>query len=319
MRQSIYKLLYASYFSHYEKWKKHGNKIEELRFRVTLAAMRRFLVGSFCEYLAKLPFQKAGVSSDRKERIIASLTSFPARIDKVWIAISTILLQTVKPDTVELWLAKEQFPGGIDSLPQNLLRLRDYGLVICFCDDDLRSHKKYYYAMQRHPDDIVITFDDDIYYPLDSIEQVWKLHQQSPEDVVGMSTPVFSSKDLMNPLEWGMQSNSVIGRNNLGIYGGSCSLFPPRALHSNVYDKEAIKKLAPLADDLWLTAMTYMNGRKVTSVGRLPFPESVQDTQEQALTTTNNSSSSGINNNSQWSAILDHYRNELSEWVASVE
>lgn len=47
----------------------------------------------------------------RNEKIIVSLTSFPGRIHLVHKTIQTILLQSVKPDLIELWLAKEQFPN----------------------------------------------------------------------------------------------------------------------------------------------------------------------------------------------------------------
>ena len=47
----------------------------------------------------------------RNDKIIVSLTSFPGRIHLVHKTIQTILLQSIKPDLVELWLAKEQFPN----------------------------------------------------------------------------------------------------------------------------------------------------------------------------------------------------------------
>ena len=319
MIMSGYRVLYNLYFISYKKWKVSNKRIWEYVFRITVAISHRLFPTVFTRFLRNKANYRKTNPKDRNERIVASLTTFPARIELVWISISTILLQSVRPDIVELWLAKEQFPGGIESLPKSILRLRQYGLEICFCDDDLRSHKKYYYSMQKHPKDVVITFDDDFFYPFDSIEQVWKLHQQTPLDVIGMSTPVFTSKDLMNPLDWEMQNNAVIGMNNLGIYGGCCSLFPPCSLHTNAFDKEAIKNLAPLADDLWLTAMTYMNGKKVSSVGRIPFPVSVQDTQCEALYKINNIATLSINNNTQWTAILDYYKENLSEWIASVK
>ena len=318
MIQAIYHALYDAYFRSYGKWKRSGKKIHALRFRLCAALAQRFFSGAFTRRLSGFPFERLPADSGRQEKIIASLTTFPARIDRVWIAIATILLQSVKPDAIELWLAREQFPHGLDSLPQSLLRLRDYGVEICFCED-LRSHKKYYYAMQKHPDAIVITFDDDIFYPSDTIARLLALHEKAPQDVIGMSTPFFTAQDFMHPLDWKMQNAPALSDTQICICGGGGTLFPPKALHEKAFDQEAIGRLAPLADDLWLTAMTYMNGRKITSAGRLPFPLSVQDTQEHALTKTNNSETSKINNNTQWAAILNAYSQELAEWIASVK
>lgn len=100
----------------------------------------------------------------RKEEIIVSLTSFPGRIHLVHKTIQTILLQSVKPDLVELWLAKEQFPNYEKDLPNELTNLIQYGLKICWCSD-YRSFKKLVPSLQEHPDAIIVTADDDVYYP----------------------------------------------------------------------------------------------------------------------------------------------------------
>lgn len=318
IKKAIYSGIYRFYFKQYARFSAKKSKISEAVFRLAVAAAHRFFNKGFTAYLAKVAPEKTKKMQRDGKRIIASLTTFPARIEQVWIAITTILLQSMSPDSVELWLAREQFPDGLDGLPDSLLRLQKYGLEICFCED-LRSHKKYYGAMQKHPEDVVIVFDDDMFYPLDTIETLWKIHERAPEDVVGMSNTRFSCADLFNPLKWQMQNGVAYSKKNLGICGGSCTLFPPLSLHPNAFGPEAIRKLAPLADDQWLTAMTYMNGRRISSVGRLPFPVSVQETQAEALTTINNSSYSAINNNTQWEAILECYKDELKEWIKLVE
>lgn len=62
-----------------------------------------------------------GVTSvKRKQKIVVSLTSYPARIDTVWLTIETLLRQSMKPDELILWLADEQFPSK-DLLPKKLI------------------------------------------------------------------------------------------------------------------------------------------------------------------------------------------------------
>ena len=96
-------------------------------------------------------------------RLIVSLTTFPARIGRVWLVVETLLRQTKKPDMVILWLSKEQFPTK-EVLPRKLLDLQERGLRIELRDGNLRSHKKYYYALAEYPDDVLVTVDDDILY-----------------------------------------------------------------------------------------------------------------------------------------------------------
>ena len=48
--------------------------------------------------------------TDSESRIIVSLTTYPARVQGVWVTIASLLNQTMKPYKVILWLAEEQFP-----------------------------------------------------------------------------------------------------------------------------------------------------------------------------------------------------------------
>ena len=84
----------------------------------------------------------SGITDVKRERkVIVSLTSFPARIDTVYITIKSILMQSLKPDLIILWLAHEQFPQKENELPRNLLELKKYGLAIEWCYD-IKSYKK---------------------------------------------------------------------------------------------------------------------------------------------------------------------------------
>lgn len=313
----LYGMFYAVYFRSYMGWKTHNSKFWEFLFRLNLVIFRQFLSGA---YLRSLQNRKDyGLNQkNREKKVIASLTTFPKRINKVWIAIETIMQQTEKPDAIELWLAEEQFPDGMESLPDSLKKQMERGLSVRFCPD-LRSHKKYYFAMQNHPEDIVITFDDDIFYPKDTIQKLIDLHRKSPEQVIGMTCPRFSKEDFVDPLNWDMQTGVATAQQCLGICGGAGTLFPPKALHPHAFDIANIKNLCYLADDLWLTAMTYMNEKQLSSVGRVPFPISVPDTQEDALTATNNSAASPVNNNTQWEAVLNHYQEELRPWRETLQ
>ena len=55
--------------------------------------------------------------------IIVSVTSHPARIREVVLAIRTVYRQTRQPDKVILWLGEEKFPNRYEDLPEELLQL----------------------------------------------------------------------------------------------------------------------------------------------------------------------------------------------------
>ena len=310
--------LYIKHFDYYKKWKYNGSRLAGVKYKIARKLCLSYFRKKFPKYAAKHPVYGLNQKYERKAKIIVSLTSFPGRIDKVWITVATIMRQSVKPDAIELWLSEKQFPFGKDDLPDNLLNLQKYGLSIRFCEDNLRSHKKYYYVMQSHPNDIVITCDDDVIYSKNTIEQLITVYKRDNFSVVGMCTVRYDKNDFLTPIKWQANPFCIIGNNNICVVGCGATLFPPHALSEKAFNKELIKKTCPYADDLWLTAMTYLNGKTISSVGRLPFPFSVEGTQDEALTKTNNSESSAINNDTQWNAVLNEFSDELKEWKEKI-
>ena len=73
-----------------------------------------------CNRYKKYPSKRYGLNCNkRSQKVIVSLTSYPKRINTVWITIETLLRQSFKPDKIILWLATDQF-DGIESLPTEL-------------------------------------------------------------------------------------------------------------------------------------------------------------------------------------------------------
>jgi hypothetical protein len=203
----------------------------------------------------------------KNEIYIVSLTTFPARINEVWLAIETILRQTKKPSKIILWLYKGEFEGK-ESLPMNLLRLEKRGLEIRFCDENLMPHKKYYYTMLEYPEANVITIDDDMFYPPDLISKIVEFHEKYPKAIIcPITRQIKVAKNIIKPYkEWEyLKSNTTPNINNLTMGGGG-TLFPPYSLHGDYTDLNALKELSLKADDLWLKIMSLKNNIKVVSM-----------------------------------------------------
>lgn len=246
-------------------------KFYELRFPIGchikfITAGINYIMESF-EKLA-LRFQRYKVNTiqpaENQEIIIVSLTSFPARIESIHHTIKTLLNQTVKVNQIILWLAEEQFPDQI--LPESVMNLQNYGVTVRFCDD-LRSHKKYYYAMLENPDAIVITFDDDVIYPENTIEKLLKKHMEYPNSIICNTGRwvTFGVDDNANSyLEWSKVFPPNYNKDSFRIVpiGVGGILYPAHCLFDDVFDKEKIKELAFYADDLWLKCMAVLKGTK---------------------------------------------------------
>lgn len=209
-------------------------------------------------------------------RYIVSLTTFPARINKVWLVIETILRQKVKPDKIILWISKKQFEG-IESLPNKLINQMKRGLEIRFVDEDIRSHKKYYYVMKEFPQEIIITIDDDILYRNDFIKFSVDFHKENPKDIISFYCRKVLRKndELITYNKWPKTELRQKSISELFFGSGGGTLFPPNSLYNDLLNRNLFLKLTPIADDIWLNTMSRLNKTNIYSVSNkyhIPLP-----------------------------------------------
>lgn len=226
------------------------------------------LANVFLSFYFRFAAHKPSITNrhDAVERgLIVSLTSFPKRIGRVWLTVETLLRQTVLPERIILWLSRSQFPHGTAQMPRNLLRLRNRGLEIRFVDDDLRSHKKYFYAMQEFPEANVVTVDDDMLYPSDMLDTLWRGHVRYPAAVVGNRGKMIYAS-IPRYEHWPALDRPTYSEDLLFV-GCSGILYPPHCLHRDAFRVDLIKSLAFTADDIWLSCMARLNNAQMFFTG----------------------------------------------------
>lgn len=247
---------------------------------------------------------------NRDEEIIVSLTSYPQRYSSLLYVLASLLCQTMKPDRIIVYLAEEEVRNGI---PKSLLKAETYGVETVIVKENIKPHKKYYYAMQMYPNALIITVDDDILYPESLIEELYNSHLRFPDEVIISRAHGIKFKDG-NPepysnWEWRVKETSKPSFSMLGTNGAG-TLFPPNSLHKEAFDIDAINMLALEQDDLWIKIMEVKNNKKVVLCNPNLWYESIlmQWTQDEALCKTN----VGDNKNDiVWKNLLEHF--QLSE------
>jgi len=305
----MYKLLYNIYFSYKRYEAKHdkSNKNEkktniQLFIGYIEAYYNLFMVAWYKKHSSK---KKGITSGKRNQKIIVSLTSYSKRIETLWICIETLLRQSMKPDEIILWLAREEFADEAD-LPNKLLSLKKRGLTIRFCDN-LMSHKKYFYVMQEYPDVLVILVDDDMFYPYDTVKKLYNMHLKNPKDICVITAQVMEQGFSSMPSSWRnpKYNESVNHSDRIQIFTGSGSLFPQNSLDKQVFNKEHMLKNCPYADDLWLTFMAYKKGTRITSLSKWrAFPITIYGTSGASLWYINSQEGK---NDEQWKKLLQFY------------
>ncbi len=225
------------------------------------------------------------------KQIIVSVTSYPARINEVILAIRTMYRQTRLPDKVILWLGDEKFPNKFEDLPKELVQLvAEKHLEIRWCED-IGPHTKYFYAFQEFPDALVVTIDDDILYPPDRIENLYRCYLRFPYAVsAGRAdfVPISEHEEMPPVTIWPEEVDAWVLQPSMQLYamGVNCVLYPTILFSqvSELLDKETIRRVCPYADDLWLKAMQAVAGIPVVvAEPDQPLPISTEESQETAL------------------------------------
>ncbi len=177
--------------------------------------------------LADLP-SDLKLARSQSPNVIVSVTSYPKRFHALAFCVKSLLLQTVLPDRIIVYLGSDSLGAEI---PQELLDYQRYGVEIVMDESmDLKPHKKYYYAMQQFPDAKVITVDDDLVYPPDMIETLLKASEQYPEEVCARRVHkiTFDPVGNIKPyILWKKQYKARKPSRSLLATGGSGVLYPP--------------------------------------------------------------------------------------------
>lgn len=209
--------------------------------------------------------------------VTVSITSYAKRVKNVHHTIISLLSQSCRPDRLKLWLAEDEYSRA--TLPLHLLQLEQYGLEIGFCQD-IGSYKKLLPTLECCPDDIVITFDDDVIYPPDQIEQLLKGYEQYPNSIICHRAHRIIKNNIGKPLpyaKWELDSTQPNLSDDLLPVGIGGVLYPPHSLHKEVFNQQAFMQLCPTADDLWFKAMSLKANVKVKLVDApLPYIEYLQ-------------------------------------------
>lgn len=237
-------------------------------YSLRIYSILRFLIRIVTNIYIPLYFRITNVffefklSDNTKDDLIVSLTTFPARINKVWLVVESILRQTHKPDKIILWLSEEQF-SDITKLPKELLKLQKRGLEIEFCKGDLRSHKKYYYTLQKYPNSDVVTIDDDIFYRSDLIKTLWEVHLKYPGSVkcVRAYGRIIVNNGVVPYRDWQVINVESEPRADIFPTSGAGTLYPAGVFYKDVLRDDLFMQYCSTADDIWLFCMVLMNNR----------------------------------------------------------
>ena len=259
-------------------------------------------------------------SADQKEhpQLVVTLTSYGRRAAKtVPHVLSSLLVQTKRPDRIILWLDDVHFSATC--LPKRLVAMRDkYGVEIRFCEDT-RSYKKLIPTLQLCPDDILVTVDDDLLYKRRLLEQLYAAHLETPHMRLCALAhqPVIVNGSFAPYKKW---KHNIMRHSSALIFplGGAGTLYPPHSLYADVTYKNLFMHLAPQADDVWFWAMGEMAGTKTRLID-FGYPFYQVDLLYQLLHKDASLMASNLhedNNDRQIRNVVEHYPELMERFLS---
>lgn len=217
--------------------------------------------------LKTLPEEQKVISSWREVDVIVSLTSYPPRFPTLHKVIEKLLAQSLKPARVCLWIGVQDMP----LLPAKVRELKAAGLEI-YEIPDFKSYNKIIHCQTMFPGSVIVTADDDVAYPGDWLRYLYAYHLQNPGTVICHRARymTFQPNLEVNPywlwpnLDREMESPMVFP---LGVGG---VLYPCNCFYEDVGRHEIFTELCSHGDDIWLKAMTLLNGTPCRKIHNFP-------------------------------------------------
>lgn len=226
----------------------------------------RFVFNSLIRYNSNLMSKYVGINPVKRDvPIIVSLTSYEARFKDLEISLYSLLNQSLKPDRIILWLSDEI--ESLNDLPYEITKYIKNGLEIRFVKD-IGSYTKAIYAFKEYQEAIIVTADDDIYYPKKWLELLYHSYIAHPKDIQVHRAHRVKLKDrkILPYEKWEKHVQEESARFDNFLTGVGGVLYPPNCFLSEVFRNDIFLKYAPTADDIWFWFMALISNRRIRVV-----------------------------------------------------
>ncbi len=208
----------------------------------------------------------ANASKSNPQRVIASLSTVPDRIDKLEPTIRSLLKQTRPPDEIVLAIpefsVREQRPYVVPKHISRLPRVR-----VLYCGKDWGPATKFIPAVQDElsagrGNTLIMVVDDDRLYPRDALQTYVHYSEQLPNAAL-----CFRGAAMPRSLDWD-DARMVYAKDLRApfpiavITGCGSYLVQPRFFDQSLWDYSGAPPVAFYIDDIWISAWLSRRGVK---------------------------------------------------------
>lgn len=223
-------------------------------------------------YLKKMHLASDAITASNT---IVSLTTTPIRIQKIWPTLNSILLQSVKPEKIYLWIPKKykRFPNKtIHTLPAFIL---NNPLIHAeFIDTDYGPGTKLLPCLKTAAlhDKKIIVIDDDRIYPRHLIKLFLHYEQLNPSSAIGISGRIVSKDAMYNPIYCLNKTEITLVDILLGY---NAYLIKPIFFSTDVFNYPVNLASAFFEDDVWISGNLQKRGIRRLIIKSKPSEQNI--------------------------------------------
>lgn len=198
-----------------------------------------------------------------KSTVDVSLTTYGPRTAGVYLTVESIGLGKMRPRKLILWVDELNI---LTDPPEQLRRLMKRGLEIRPCDD-LGPHKKYFPYTEAFADDrqLLVTADDDVFYPRFWLQKLVKAYLRSPGDVVAYRVKVRSPEPYQ---QWQLCTTTEPRYEHFAT--GVSGVLYDQTMVELLRRSDRFLEVCPRADDIWLHYVATSAGIGIRQVSDNP-------------------------------------------------
>ena len=226
-------------------------------------------VNHFFKVNEKTEYKTEYIEGNVKQKVIVSMTTILGRMNRLLQNLPYILNQSYHYDkliiNVDDNLTKEDYEWYEN------LKDRDSRIEINKSEAKWRSCNKLIPTLKKYPHDVIITLDDDVAYPIDTISQLMEWHEKHLECIIAheINPIVLNSKYVVSGDN--VVSNEYVSYLNnydvmlmqveWGKYLSNCALFPPYSFDDDIYDYDKMIQCTDgTHDELWFWINSTIHG-----------------------------------------------------------
>lgn len=212
------------------------------------------------------------------------MTTYPARFKSALAAIESIQNQTIRPSALVINISEEDWSAAEKDFNRQA-KFKFKGWVIIKPCLNLKPANKIIHTAREYGDKVIITFDDDILYPKNRVEELFNKHLEYPNNPIAYRTrKIGFTGNSVDPYGSWKLSYQQEGPSKLNFPTSvSGSLYPPYFFPEDFFNTEKYRILSHDNDDIWTYFHVLLKGSAFVRGGEEIVPPGVPGSQESAL------------------------------------